>query len=121
MRSERTLNEHEYIKTSSENETTKIWGISSNWESLITKGQSVKAASQSLTVHRLRDSTGTANYLRECGQNISYADIELLNTDWVNWVTKNYFHNLPVQSFRKKKQYIYLLIILIEDKTLTGA
>ena len=85
------------------------------------KGQSVKAAALSLTVHRLRDSIETANYLHECGHGISYADIQLLNTDWANWVTRNSSHNLPVQSFRKEKQYIHPLIILMENKTLTGA
>ena len=49
---ERILNKHEYAKTPSENEATKLWGISSDWDSLITKERSATAAALSLTVHR---------------------------------------------------------------------
>ena len=84
MHPEHTLNGHGYIKKSSENEATKVLGISSNWELSITKGRSVKAAALSLTVHRLRGSKETANYLHDCGNDISHADIQLLNTDWAN-------------------------------------
>ena len=72
---ERTLNKHGYVKTPTENEAMKLWGISSDWESLITKGRSAKAAALSLTVHRLTGSKETANYLHQCGHGILYADI----------------------------------------------
>ena len=39
---ERTLHEHGHVKTI-ENQATKLWGISSDWESLITKKRSAKA------------------------------------------------------------------------------
>ena len=59
----------------------RLWGVSSNWESLITKGRSAKTAALSLTVHRSTGSKETANYLHQYGHGMSYADIQLLNTD----------------------------------------
>ena len=99
---ERTLNKRGYVKIPSENEASKLWGISSNWESLITKRRLAKAAVLSLTVHQLIGSKETANYLHQCGHGISYADIQLLNTDWANRVTKNSSHKL-LSKFQKGK------------------
>ena len=105
---ERTLSKHGYVKTPSENEATKLWGISSDLESLITKGRSAKAAALSLTVHQLTGSKETGNYLHQCGYGISYADIQLLNTDWVNRVSRNSFHSLPLEVQKGKSVHTFI-------------
>ena len=118
---DRTLNEHGYVSTPSKNEANKLWAISSDWESLITKERSAKGAALSLTVHRLTGSKETSNFLHRCGHGISYADIQLLNTDWANRVTRSSSHKLP-SGFRKGKA-VHISIDNSDGKqqTLTGA
>ena len=50
---EHTLIEHEYVKTPSENDATKLWKICNDWETWMTKEQLTKAAALNLTVHWL--------------------------------------------------------------------
>ena len=103
---ESTPNEHGYVKAPSENEYTKLWGISSDLGLLITKRRSAKAAALTLTVHRFTAGKETANYLRHCGHGVSYADIQFLNTDWANRVTRNSSHNLTAEFQKGKAVHI---------------
>ena len=82
--------------------------LPNSWEflviggSLIAKGQSAKAAALSLTVHQLTGKKEIANYLHPCGHGVSYADIQLLKTNWENRGTRNSSHNVPAE-FQKDK------------------
>lgn len=101
-----TLNKCRYIKTSSNKEATKTLGISSDWELLITKYPSAKAAALNLTVHKLTGSKETKNYLHQYGHDILLADIQLLNKDWKNRVTRNSSPNLPAEFQKGKAAHI---------------
>ena len=87
-------------------EATKTLGISSDWELLITKGWSAKAAALILTMHKLTGSKETENYLHQYGHDILLADIQLLNTDWKNRVTRNSSPNLPAEFQKGKAAHI---------------
>ena len=101
-----TLNKCRYIKTSSNKEATKTLGISSDWELLIIKYPSAKAAALNLTVHKLTGSKETKNYLHQYGHDILLADIQLLNKDWKNRVTRNSSPNLPAEFQKGKAAHI---------------
>ena len=61
---------------------TKIWGISSDWESLVTHDRSPKSIAFGLTLHRLTGSKEAVKIANKCGNIISYSDVRLLNSDW---------------------------------------
>ena len=63
----------------------------------------------------------TANYLHQCGHGILYADIQLLNTDWVNRVTRNSSHKLPSEFQKGKAVHISIDNSDGRQETLTEA
>ena len=120
MHPERTLNEYGYARTPSDNESSRIWTISSDWESLITKDRSAKATALSLTVHRLTGSKETTNYIHRCGHGISYADVQLVKKDCADNVSSS-SSILPDGFVYKKALYISIDNSDGKQQTLIGA
>ena len=118
---EKTLNKHGYVNTPSVNEANKIWAVSKDWETLLTKEKSAKSVALSLSIHRLTGSKETIKYLHHCGHGISYKDVQDLNTEWAKGVTPNQQHILPA-GFRKGRP-VHVSIDNSDGRqqTLTGA
>ena len=107
MHPERTLNENGFVPTPSRVEANKIWALSSDWETLLTKERSPKATALSLTIHRMTGSKETLRYLHNCGHGISYNDIQLLNSEWAKIGLRSSKVQLP-QSIEKRRQFTFL-------------
>ena len=118
---ERTLNKYGFVTTPSKTEANKLWALSSDWEALLTRERSAKAAALSLTIHRLTGSKETVRYLHNCGHGISYNDIQLLSSDWAKKESKSAKHGVPKSIQKQKAVHISIDNSDGRQQTLTGA
>ena len=101
-----TINEFGYVKTKSNLQATKLWGICSDWESLVTKERSPKSIAFGLTLHRLTGSKEAVKIANKCGNSISYSDVKLLNSSWSQYVTQNSRCKIPPGFSKGKSLHI---------------
>ena len=85
------INEYGYCVTSNV-AATKIWGIASDWESMVTRERSPKQIVLGLVLHRLTASKEGINMLHKTNHVISYNDIRLQNKSWARMVSSNPLH-----------------------------
>ena len=76
-----------FVAASTGAEAERIWVISSDWESLLSRERPAKSAALNLTIHRLTGSKEAVNLLYMCGHGITYNDVRLLNNEWTKTVT----------------------------------
>ena len=91
-------NEYGYAITNSHLEAIKIWSLSSDWESLLTRETSPKQAVMGLVIHRMTGSREVANMLHKCNHTISYRDIRVQNLAWARMVSSR---QLLLSNMRK--------------------
>ena len=94
-----TLTETGYAKTHSRLLATKIWALSSDWESLIKKNKEaqIKQVLTGLTVHRVTASKQTIQMLKKMNHSISYRDIIMQNKKLAN--NAKLFGSIPPTLF----------------------
>eukprot|EP00794_Sanderia_malayensis_P003929 gene3929-4479_t len=75
-------NQYGYACTSSFNKARKIWALSDDWESLITRETTPKQTMLGIMLHRLTDSKEVTNTLHKCNHTLSYNDVRMQNISW---------------------------------------
>lgn len=110
------INDKGYAITNSENISTKIWSIASDWQTMITRKETPKHAMLGLTIHRLTGSKEVVMNLNKFGHSISYNKVREYNDKWSK------VHSLAHERF-KGFAYIHSSIDNNDGKqeTLTGS
>ncbi len=77
-------NDQGFAETASNNIGTKIWSLTLDWQSLITRENNARPAVLGLTIHRLAASKETSQVLHKLGHSISYNSTLKYNDNWSN-------------------------------------
>ena len=110
-----------FVNLTSKIRSDRVWSISSNLESLITKRRSAKSIMLGLIINRITGSKEVATLLSKLGHGISYNDIRTLNNAWAQTVTHNSIAGIPSGFMKQKPLHIAIDNSDGKQETLTGS
>ncbi len=92
--------EQGYAETRSQLTATKVWSISSDWETLlVSKKKCAKQVLAGLTLHRTTGSKEAVVMMNKLGNCISYHDVRLQNKPWAAIVSSSNLSKRLIQGF----------------------